>query len=119
MVVRFGAADLRVGLAQKDSATGAVTPVIPGTAASMDQELMARVWPNVFVAPSNPTVHICALPRALCDGRDGNGFIINFPGRGYRFVASVAIIGPRCGESMICLINDTVLFYYRFAIGLQ
>src|SRR5215813_8773377 len=28
-----GAADLKVGLAQKDSATGAVTPVIPGTAA--------------------------------------------------------------------------------------
>jgi quinoprotein glucose dehydrogenase len=28
-----GAADLKVGLAQKDSATGAITPVIPGTAA--------------------------------------------------------------------------------------
>jgi len=28
-----GAADLKVGLAQKDGATGAVTPVIPGTAA--------------------------------------------------------------------------------------
>ena len=28
-----GAADLKVGLAQKDTATGAVTPVIPGTAA--------------------------------------------------------------------------------------
>ena len=28
-----GAADLKLGLAQKDSATGAVTPVIPGTAA--------------------------------------------------------------------------------------
>ncbi|WP_371929904.1 membrane-bound PQQ-dependent dehydrogenase, glucose/quinate/shikimate family [Bradyrhizobium sp. CCGUVB1N3] len=28
-----GSADLKVGLAQKDSATGAITPVIPGTAA--------------------------------------------------------------------------------------
>src|SRR5262249_24695645 len=28
-----GAADLKVGLAQRDSATGAITPVIPGTAA--------------------------------------------------------------------------------------
>jgi quinoprotein glucose dehydrogenase len=28
-----GAADLKLGLAQKDSATGAITPVIPGTAA--------------------------------------------------------------------------------------
>ena len=27
--------------------------------------------------------------RALRDGRDGNRFIINIPGRGYKFVASV------------------------------
>src|SRR5262245_154399 len=55
------------------------------------QELMARVWPNVFVEPANLTVHISALRRALRDGRDGNRFIINIPGRGYRFVASVAV----------------------------
>jgi DNA-binding winged helix-turn-helix (wHTH) protein len=54
------------------------------------QELMARVWPNVFVEPANLTVHISALRRTLRDGRDGNRFIINIPGRGYRFVASVA-----------------------------
>jgi DNA-binding winged helix-turn-helix (wHTH) protein len=56
------------------------------------QELMARVWPNVFVEPANLTVHMSALRRALCDGRDGNRFIINIPGRGYRFVASVAVV---------------------------
>jgi len=55
------------------------------------QELMARVWPNVFVEPANLTVHISALRRALGDGRDGNRFIINVPGRGYSFVASAAI----------------------------
>ena len=54
------------------------------------QELMARVWPNVFVGPANLTVHISALRRTLRDGRDGNRFIINIPGRGYKFVASVA-----------------------------
>jgi DNA-binding winged helix-turn-helix (wHTH) protein len=54
------------------------------------QELMDRVWPNVFVAPANLTVHISTLRRALRDGRDGNRFIINIPGRGYKFVASVA-----------------------------
>ena len=54
------------------------------------QELMARVWPNVFVEPANLTVHISALRRMLRDGRDGNRFIINIPGRGYKFVASVA-----------------------------
>ena len=57
------------------------------------RELMARVWPNVFVDPSNLTVHISALRRALRDGRDGNRFIINIPGRGYRFVATVAVAG--------------------------
>ena len=53
------------------------------------QELVARVWPNVFVEPANLTVHMSALRRLLRDGRDGNRFIINIPGRGYRFVAPV------------------------------
>src|SRR5262249_23774465 len=57
------------------------------------QELMDRVWPKVFVEPANLTVHISALRRALGDGRDGNRFIINVPGRGYKFVASVAVVG--------------------------
>ena len=55
------------------------------------QELMTRVWPDVFVEPANLSVHISALRRTLRDGRDGNRFIINIPGRGYCFVASVAI----------------------------
>ena len=57
------------------------------------KELMAHVWPNVFVEPANLTVHISALRRALRDGQDGNRFIINIPGRGYRFVASVKVAG--------------------------
>jgi DNA-binding winged helix-turn-helix (wHTH) protein len=56
------------------------------------QELMGRVWPNIFVVPANLTVHMSALRRLLRDGRDGNRFIINIPGRGYRFVASVALV---------------------------
>jgi DNA-binding winged helix-turn-helix (wHTH) protein len=55
------------------------------------EELMGLVWPNVFVEPANLTVHISALRRALRDGREGNRFIINIPGRGYRFVASVQV----------------------------
>ncbi|MCS3691166.1 winged helix-turn-helix domain-containing protein [Bradyrhizobium elkanii] len=55
------------------------------------QDLMARVWPNVFVEPANLTVHMSALRRALRDGQDNNRFIINIPGRGYCFVASVAM----------------------------
>jgi DNA-binding winged helix-turn-helix (wHTH) protein len=57
------------------------------------QELIARVWPNTFVDPGNLAVHISALRRALRDGRDGNRFIINIPGRGYSFVASVELYG--------------------------
>ena len=57
------------------------------------QELMARVWPNTFVEPANLTVHISALRRTLRDGRDGNRFIINIPGRGYCFVASTEVSG--------------------------
>jgi DNA-binding winged helix-turn-helix (wHTH) protein len=64
----------------------------PGALVSK-QDLMSRVWPNVFVEPANLTVHISALRRMLRDGRDGNRFIINIPGRGYCFVASVAVVG--------------------------
>jgi DNA-binding winged helix-turn-helix (wHTH) protein len=53
------------------------------------EELMAHVWPNTFVEPANLTVHIAALRRALGDGRGGNRFLLNIPGRGYQFVAPV------------------------------
>ena len=52
-------------------------------------ELMARVWPNVIVEPANLTVHMSALRRTLRDGENGNRFIVNIPGRGYSFVATV------------------------------
>src|SRR5215831_12771280 len=48
----------------------------PGELVSKE-ELMSRVWPNVFVEPANLTVHMSALRRTLRDGRDGNRFIIN------------------------------------------
>jgi DNA-binding winged helix-turn-helix (wHTH) protein len=57
------------------------------------QDLMARVWPNVFVEPANLTVHMSALRRVLRDGQDGRRFIVNIPGRGYCFVASVDVSG--------------------------
>ena len=57
------------------------------------QDLMSRVWPNRFVAPSNLTVQMSALRRALRDGRDGHRFIINIKGRGYCFVAAVDVSG--------------------------
>jgi DNA-binding winged helix-turn-helix (wHTH) protein len=55
------------------------------------QDLTARVWPNLFVDPSNLTVNMSALRRALRDGQNGNRFIVNIRGRGYCFVASVEV----------------------------
>ena len=60
----------------------------PGDLVSKE-ELMARVWPGTFVEPANLTVHIAALRRTLGDGRGGNRFLVNIPGRGYRFVAPI------------------------------
>jgi DNA-binding winged helix-turn-helix (wHTH) protein len=59
-------------------------------------ELMARVWPGIFVVPANLTVHITALRRALGDGVNGNRFVVNVPGRGYCFTATVT---AECAES--------------------
>lgn len=54
-------------------------------------QLMARVWPNMFVEPANLTVHVAKLRRILGDGRGGNRYLLNIPGRGYRFVAPVTV----------------------------
>jgi DNA-binding winged helix-turn-helix (wHTH) protein len=58
------------------------------------EELMTRVWPTTFVHPANLAVHMSALRRALRDGRDGNRFFVNVPGRGYVFVAPINICSP-------------------------
>jgi DNA-binding winged helix-turn-helix (wHTH) protein len=60
------------------------------------RELMTRVWPDTVVVEGNLTVHIAALRRALQDGQNDRRYIVNVPGRGYRFVANVvAEDGPR------------------------
>lgn len=55
------------------------------------RELMRVVWPDTVVVEANLTVHVAALRRALGDGRAGNRYVVNIPGRGYRFVAPVTI----------------------------
>jgi DNA-binding winged helix-turn-helix (wHTH) protein len=51
-------------------------------------ELMARVWPNTFVEEGNLKFQIGALRRTL---GDGDRYLVNVPGRGYCFVAPVAL----------------------------
>jgi len=62
----------------------------PGTLLG-SEELMARVWPKTFVDPANLAVHISALRRALGDQHRRNRYVVNIPGRGYRFVAPVTV----------------------------
>jgi DNA-binding winged helix-turn-helix (wHTH) protein len=61
------------------------------------EELIARVWPKVFVDDSNLKTQVSALRRSLDDGRGGRRYIVTVPGRGYNFVAPVSFVveGPR------------------------
>ena len=54
------------------------------------EDLISRVWPNTFVDEANLRVHVWALRRALGDGQAGHRYIVNAPGRGYRFVSPVS-----------------------------
>ena len=53
-------------------------------------ELIARVWPNVFVEDSNLKTQVSGLRRALGEARAGRRYIVTVPGRGYNFVAPVS-----------------------------
>ena len=53
------------------------------------EELIARVWPNIFVDESNLKMQVSALRRAVGDGQGGVRYIVTVPGRGYEFVAAV------------------------------
>jgi predicted ATPase/DNA-binding winged helix-turn-helix (wHTH) protein len=55
-------------------------------------ELMALVWPDTVVEEGNLKVHVAGLRRALGDGLGGRRYLINVPGRGYRFVAPVLLL---------------------------
>jgi DNA-binding winged helix-turn-helix (wHTH) protein len=60
----------------------------PGEVVSK-RELMARVWPNERVEESSLRFNISLLRRALGDGKGGERYVVNVPGRGYCFVAGV------------------------------
>ena len=58
------------------------------------QELMDRVWPNVFVEPANLSVHISALRRALRDGRDGSSIYYQYPWTRLLFCSANQVARP-------------------------
>lgn len=53
-------------------------------------ELIARVWPHLFVEEANLKIQVSGLRRALGDGQAGNRYIAIVPGRGYEFVAPLS-----------------------------
>ncbi len=56
-----------------------------GSLVSKD-ELMARVWPGIFVEENNLRVHITVLRKALDAGQGGKARIVTNSGRGYRLI---------------------------------
>jgi len=54
-------------------------------------ELIAKVWPNLFVEDGNLKTQMSALRRTLGECRAGRCYIATIPGRGYNFVAPVVV----------------------------
>lgn len=55
-------------------------------------ELVEIAWPDTTVVEANLTVQVAALRRALGEDESANQYIVNSPGRGYRFVAPIRIV---------------------------
>ncbi len=51
------------------------------------RELIAKVWPGLFVEEVTLRVHVAALRKALDTREGGERYLANVPGRGYCFVA--------------------------------
>jgi len=67
------------------------------------EELITRVWPDTIVEESNLKFQISMLRRTL---GGGNRYLVNVPGRGYCFVAPVALAEePRPAEPQAAATN--------------
>lgn len=62
------------------------------------EEIFQRVWPTTFVGESNLRVHIRSIRRALGEEIGGERYVLNVPGRGYRFVAPVHVRSFEAGH---------------------
>jgi predicted ATPase/DNA-binding winged helix-turn-helix (wHTH) protein len=58
------------------------------------EELIAKVWPAVFVDEANLKIQVSALRRALGDGQGDNRYVATVVGRGYNFVAPIRREAP-------------------------
>jgi predicted ATPase len=83
-----GDAPVRIGGRAMDILTALVER--PGELLTKS-ELIARVWPDIFVLENNLKVNIGTLRRALGDETSAVKYIATVPGRGYRFIATVEV----------------------------
>jgi predicted ATPase len=56
------------------------------------ENLLQTVWLGQHVDEGSLRVHISELRKVLGDGANGNRFVINVPGHGYSFVASIVTL---------------------------
>ncbi|CAO3401698.1 ATP-binding protein [Azospirillum palustre] len=54
-----------------------------------NRDIMARVWPDLFVEEANIRVHIGSLRKLLGKNDVGTDYIENIPAQGYRFVGTL------------------------------
>lgn len=64
-------------------------------------ELLAKVWPGIFVEEGNLSRRVFNLRQVLGDTEDGRKYIETIPTRGYRFVAAVHGDGTATPEEII------------------
>lgn len=57
-------------------------------------ELIAKVWPEIFVEEGNLTKNISRLRKSLSNGGGSTDFIETIPKVGYRFIAPLILIRP-------------------------
>ncbi|QPF95288.1 winged helix-turn-helix domain-containing protein [Bradyrhizobium commune] len=65
------------------------------------RELVKRVWADVNVDDGSLRFHIAALRKALGDTGKAARYVVNVPGRGYCFVASLAHTAPAVQPSPV------------------
>src|SRR5215469_4483039 len=61
-------------------------------------EFMERLWPGTYVSEDTLAHNISVIRKLLGDGTNGQTFIATVPKVGYRFVASVRVLGQDSGE---------------------
>ncbi len=65
------------------------------------EELLAKVWPGIFVEEGNLSRRVFNLRQVLGDTEDGRKYIETVPTRGYRFVAKVESIGGETPQPLV------------------